>query len=223
MPALTHEIPDSTDPVLERFNKIKLSTHCPFAERSKIWAAEEWKNEFSFEENIVKIATQLSEFTKKSFEQKLDGLVIEIKGHDYSKDLPALCQTLKSTLTLLSSIDPKGRNLMTGEMMDTNWQFEFNGERLFIITFAPFYHELHPRFSPTKDSIFIFLQPESSFDFNIIPQAGDPKVLKLKDKIREDFDRNRKGYDHKIADLPYEALKYIKPLNIGDEPVYWWR
>lgn len=217
------EIPSSTNPVSERFNKIKLSTHCPFAERSKIWTADEWKNDLSFEENMTTVAIRLKDFTEKSFDQKLDGFVIEIHGEDYSRNLPSLCHTLKSTLISLSKSDPMGKNSMDNEIMDVNWQFEFNNERLFLITFAPFYQESHPRFSPIQNSIFIFLQPESSFDFNIAPPPGDPKVIKLKAKIRSDFENNGQSYDHGIADLPYEALKYIKPLNIGDDPVYWWR
>lgn len=210
------------NPILERFGKIKSSTYCPFAEKASIWTSEEWQNNKTLEENLDIAAKALTEFTSKCTNLHLDGFLIEIKGKENLGDINIFSRTLFQSLKYLSRIDPTENNCMENEIMQPDWQFSFNGQRMFIITFASFYTEKHSRFSYNTDTAFIFLQPESSFDFNIIPPASDPRVLKLKEKIRKDFRQNNRSYDETIADMEFEALKYIKPLNIGDPPIYWW-
>lgn len=205
------------------FAKIVNSTHCPFAFKSNLEYAEKWEDGIDFEKNLISLSNRLISFTDVCDIIKLDGIVVEVKGLELIGDLKLLALNLKKILLGLNTLDPKSSNCMTRDISANSWQFEFNGKRIFMILFAPFYSETSPRNSLSDDSAFIFMQPESSFHTHIINPANSPQTIKLKDNIRESFAKSGKPYDLSIVTRESDAIKYIKPLNIGDPIVEWWK
>ncbi len=205
-----------------RFSKVAESTMCPFAKKSFLEFADEWEEKLSFEENMARVAVELKKFTEECEELGLDGFVMEAKGEEYSKDIPALSAFLRNTLKTLQKYDEQGQHPMDRDIAGKDWQFSFNSVNLFITTFAPFYPKESPRYSFTDDSVFVFFQPNSSFNTHIVNPANDPRTIKLKQNIRKSFEDDGRPYDQNIVDSPVEAVKYIKPLRVGDAEVRWW-
>lgn len=210
------------DVVAKEFAQIINSTACPFAPKSKMEFSDKWDEGKSFDENIDTLAIRLKEFTNTCESREMDGFIMEVTGKDSPTDIESLAKLLKKTLTNLESRDEKSDKALEKDILDPSWQFTFNGSRLFIITFAPFYPESSPRHSPRKDGTFIFFQPESSFHLHIPHPESDPRTVNLKVKIRDAFKKQGRPYDESIVNSKSDSLKYIKPLNIGDPVVKWW-
>lgn len=209
--------------VESEFSKVKDSTYCPFAGKSKIEYFNEWDQGKTFDQNISVLAEKLESFADRCESEKLDGLVFEISGDLCPKTVEDLAKALKDTLLKLNKLDPKKSDCMDQDISASSWQFTFNGQRMFIITFAPFYGEKNPRYSMSENSAFIFLQPESSFDLHIANPTESLQTIKLKENIRRTFEEGGKPYDSNIVDNPSDAIKYVKPMNIGDAPIEWWK
>lgn len=212
-----------TSLIESEFSKIKNSTYCPFAVNSKIEYFDDWDQEKTFDENILVLAKKLESFADRCESEKLDGLVFEISGALCPKTVEDLAKALKDILLKLNKLDPKKSDCMDKDISANSWQFAFNGQRMFIITFTPFYSEKNPRYSMSANSAFIFLQPESSFDLHIANPTESPQTIKLKENIRRAFEEGDKPYDSNIVDNPSDAIKYVKPLNTGDAPIEWWK
>eukprot|EP00667_Euglena_gracilis_P019414 EG_transcript_20806 len=103
----------------------------------------------------------------------VDAFVLEVRGLDYHRDLPALAATLRRVLRCLCDHDPAHAQALV-RCMDhpaigdpsSHWSFTFAKEPLTPMTFAPLYPATHPRTVPAEvggDSCFVVLQPESAF------------------------------------------------------------
>lgn len=69
----------------------------------------------------------------------------------------------------------------------------------------------------------MFFQPEASFD-NFMPYSEhDQRTQHQKVAIRKTFVRADKEYDTTIVADSSEVAKYVKPLNLGDPVVEWWK
>jgi hypothetical protein len=209
--------------VENNFSKIKNSTYCPFADKSNIQYFESWNRYKTFDENLVALVEELIAFTHKCEEEKMDGFIFEVSGDNSPMNLQDLSSLLKRVLLKLNELDPKKDDCMSKDISAPGWQFVFNGQRIFMITFGSFYSEDSPRYSMNKDSTFIFMQPESSFHLHIINPAKSPQTLKLKEKIRSAFVEGGKPYNTEIVDSPSDAIKYIKPLHKNDSHIEWWK
>lgn len=205
------------------FSKIKDLTHCPFAEQSKIEYFDDWNPEKDFNENILSLSKQLESFTNRCESGKLDGFVFEISGDLCPKTIEGLSKMLKDILLKLNILDPQKSDCMNQDISASSWQFIFNRQRIFVNVFAPFYNKSNSRYSMSVDSVFVFLQPESSFDLHIINPAKSTQTVQLKENIRNAFIKGGNPYDFDIAKNPSDALKYIMPVNIGDAPIEWWK
>lgn len=208
----------------ERFNNVIGKSLCPFAQRAKIWGAPDIDDQNDLAHNILRIAEVLRRFCRVAPSEGLDGFVIRLHA-------PAQLRNLTSFSTAFQDLaNGLGRantaygmdNPMEKDISSPEWRFTFGGVSFFITTFAPFYRGDHPRFSWCRKSAFIFMQPEFSFDHHGI-HSGNPKRGSIKESIRQGFARNSAGYSPELVDQPFEALKYIKPLQVDDPPVRWWR
>ncbi|MBL0941233.1 MAG: YqcI/YcgG family protein [Alphaproteobacteria bacterium] len=204
---------------LEKFNIIRNQIECPYAKLAKIWGSPDWKMQESFTNNLKNIMPVLNRFTKIAPSENLDGFVIAAPKK-YGNALDTLIKFTRKSLQFFSEADPKGEHCMNKKIDDPTWQFSYNGLRLFIITFAPLYLKIHSRYAWDTDMVFLLLQPESSFVSHEIARGEE---LSRRNKIRKAFaERGREYYRSDIMDSNLEALKYIKPLNSNDSPIYWW-
>jgi FPC/CPF motif-containing protein YcgG len=210
-----------TEPSLERFKSIVNTTRCPFANKAKLWGSYEWDMAKSLEDNVINSIPTLIRFVRCAEQEELDGFVFEVYGEEYSNTFPDMCRTVKKTLNLLSNLDPVNENCMRGDLLSKDWQFSFSQQRFFVSVFAPCYPENHCRYSHNPKSIFLFFQPEFSFDVHGIHKDNSNRH-KIKNKIRKSFAEVGSAYDVELVNQGIEAYLYIMPLRVGDKPVRWW-
>lgn len=211
----------TTEPALDRFKEISSRTGCFFAAEATVWGSYEWDEDKSIEENIDSSLPSLMRFTKCSEAERLDGFVLEVRGADLGATMDDLSRTFTRVLKYLSAKDPAGVHCMDQKIDEPGWQFSYNGQRFFITTFAPVYAENHPRCSHNENSVFIFLQPEFSFDHHGV-HRNNPKRHLIKKAIRKNFADKNMPYDAGLVEQPLEVYKYIKPLEMGGAQIRWW-
>jgi FPC/CPF motif-containing protein YcgG len=175
----------------------------------------------SLEDNVINSIPTLIRFVRCAEQEELDGFVFEVYGEEYSNTFPDMCRTVKKTLNLLSNLDPVNENCMRGDLLSKDWQFSFSQQRFFVSVFAPCYPENHCRYSHNPKSIFLFFQPEFSFDVHGIHKDNSNRH-KIKNKIRKSFAEVGSAYDVELVNQGIEAYLYIMPLRVGDKPVRWW-
>lgn len=207
----------------DRFSAVIGKTLCPFAQRAKIWGAPDIDDKRDFAYNVSQIVQVLRRFCRVAPTEGLDGFVIRINTPEQIRDLASFSSAFLHLVTELgrASKEAGRNNPMEEDISSPEWRFKFCGISFFITTFAPFYRGDHPRFSWRRDSAFILLQPEFSFDHHGI-HSNNPNRTSIKKSIRQGFSRNSVGYSTDLVEQPLEALKYIKPLQLGDSPVKWW-
>jgi hypothetical protein len=122
-------------------------------------------------------------------------LLVELGNHDVS------CQ-----LALEQQIDAVG------------WNFMFEYHPIFLNLFAPCYPAPHSKRIDDGEHIYVFLQPEFTFDFCNVNRSRTT----LKDEIRSRFDDAGMPYDGETIDSRRKALSYVFPLTAGAPPIAWW-
>lgn len=204
---------------IDLFSKIKHNTYCPFAKKSRVWGSPTWDSKITIEENLSPAMFNLLRFTRCADSEDLDGFVIAAPG-SYGNTIENLSEFTRTVLNYLSDKDPKGGHCMDKDINKQEWQFNFNGEKLFIITFAPCYPKTNSRYSFGEDATFILFQPENSFSKNKVPRGISPG--NLRDSIRKEFLVHNQRYFSSIITSNLEAPRYVKPLHVDDCPVKWW-
>ena len=140
---------------------------------------------------------------------------MEIHTGDRAPDFETSKHLLRSTLITLNKVDPGRSDCMDRDPSSQGWQFEFDGVGLFVSLFAPCYPELHPKYSYNVDKVFIFFQPEVSFDFCGINQGNQ----NAKEHVRELFQNSGRPYNGQMIDRRIEGFLYMTPLGLTDPPV----
>lgn len=214
----------STAVALDAFSAVTDKTLCAFARRAKVWGAPDYCDDRDLVWNASRIASALRRFCRVAPSEGLDGFVVRLQAPSQIRSLALFAKTFFHLLSELgrANVDAGLTDPMKGDLRSPTWRFEFAGVPFFISTFAPFYRGDHPRFSWRRDSAFIFLQPEFSFDHHGI-HAKNPRRAAIKEAIRLQFSKDSIGYSIPLVEQPIESLKYIKPLEPDDPPIEWWR
>jgi hypothetical protein len=214
-----NEPPESQ--VLREFAKLRSKSLCPFARKAKLFGGGIAEGQ-DIKTTVRLLVPQLLKLTTIGRTKKLDGFVIGLPADRFANNLLEFSRSLNSVLRELAAFDPSGENCMNGDILKEGWQFTFNHTRFFITTFAPLYNSRHPRHSNVRNTAFIFLQMEYSFDHHGISSRNSRREG-VKRRIRKAFQDAGSGYDVALVKQPMEALKYIKPIKPSDPPVYWWK
>ena len=203
--------------------QLRRSPNCPFARGARlvIGSVRFLRSDHGLDRRVLELIPRFIQMTKRGRDQCLDGFILRLPA-SYGRDVKVLGRTLNRILRLLAQNDPTGYGCFSDDILAENWQFSFNRTRFFVTTFAPFYGPAHSRYSGSRSAAFIYFQPEYSFDHHGIFD-GNPNRDHVKDSIRDLFREAGIPYDVELIKQPIEALKYIKPLRIGDCPVEWWK
>jgi len=229
------------NPTLQRFERIKKGTHCPFARSAKLWGGklmDEHKPRLNSEDRFQEIqeaaslnAGPLAEFVARSKDgESLDGFCLEIPRSGYLKpDL--LGESVRHLLTRLASLDPApGENSMKmGPIDQPHWRFRFAGEDFFITTFSPVYQKDSSRHSFGASQAFMLFQPMESFGRHGLTEDTPASATNwsnptsMRDKARVAFKENGCPY-HIPEELPYPVAEHIvKPQkDDGTAFIRWW-
>ena len=127
------------NPTLQRFEKVKKNTHCPFARAAKLWGGKlsdehtiVLKGRVDPIEDAARLnAGPLAEFVARSTVcgEPLDGFCLEVPGVQYGL-AEWLGEKVLGLLTKLAALDPSpGENAMKmGPIDHPHWRFRFAGE-----------------------------------------------------------------------------------------------
>jgi len=226
----------SDAPTLRSFETIKRETACPYAKAARLWGAPPWDRDKSIEDNVSGLALPLRKFVYLQRWEILDGFVIEISDDRLVGDMKSLSRTLRSILKSLNLLDSFKPNLFDREVKSSDWNFEFQGARMFLIVFSPLYDRESSRETYGERSTFIMLQPQRSIwdkalrdDERIEQEKREdrPVLVEIFSRrfanIRQRFADIGKPYDGPIQKAPFQAPRYIKPLRLGDPEIEWWK
>ena len=200
------------------FKIIQNNIPCVYAKKSKVWGASDWNPESNVLANSLKIYPALKRFTKICSHENLDVFVIAAPDN-YGQTIKSLSTFLKELLSSLAGAD-ENNICMTEQIDSPHWQFTINETRLFITVFASCYPITNSRYNYKVESTLVLFQPEASFDSNQMPRGMNDYT---RDKIRANFKKHGQDYTNNIVESNIEAARYIKPINLDDEVVTWWR
>ncbi|HEX8646639.1 MAG TPA: hypothetical protein VF715_07035 [Thermoleophilaceae bacterium] len=207
-------------PVLEHFEPIVQGSSCLYARGTRLLGAPPWRRGEPLEANAGRLFDRFAEFLEDGAEGGLDGIVFEIAERGYGDDLAQLCETTRVLLTALGERDPAG-SAMERDVASPDWWFTLMGRPLFVSAFAPCYPPSSSRYGfGTGSTFFLFLTAES-FERRRAPGAATLSDA-ARQRIRSDHERAGRRYDLSITTGPLEALRYVKPLRLGELPVPWW-
>jgi len=203
---------------IEHFeHEVQAETACPYAPGALLQGTHIWNADASFGQNCSLALPELERFAQASAAgDDLDGYIFELPW-GFGATLEALALSVRRLLTTIALFDRAG-GVYPWQPAREDWQFTFNGCRLFVAAFAPCYSPPHPRWSPHT---FIFLQPATSFDRRGI-HRGTKKTAAVVAGIRDAFSARGAAYDTDLIAQHVEAYLYVFPYQLGDRPVCWW-
>lgn len=204
------------------FAEVINSTQCPFAKKGIIEYGSIWHGSLCLDEQIAVWGSELEIFVEKTINQNLDGFVVSGCGPQTPKTLEELSKFVCAVLSRLTQMS-SGIPLKKRDIEQAEWQFLYKSTRMFLVVMSSIYDTTNSRYSPIPESVSLLFQPEKSFS-NFMPHSEfDPRTVHLKGVIRRDFVTAGKVYDIAIVTNSLEAIKYVKPLYVGDEPIIWWK
>lgn len=200
------------------FEAMRSSTYCPFAKRARIRFSPPWQTTLDFEGNVAAHAAALSKFVVEGKRDSQHGFVSQVSLGNDACDFDSVRQAFGAYLEGLAQHDDDCHKALSADKLSRDWQFSFDGMRMFLNVFAPCYPQPHSKFIDSPHSFWVFFQPEYSFDLCGI----DPSKVAKKDVIRAAFRDAGMTYDGAQIDKRIEALLYMFPIRPTDEPVRWW-
>ena len=177
-----------------------------------------WDRSLSSCDNTRLHAEALSAFVRVAEEGRIQGFVSEIVIGPDAQRLEGVRRRFKGYLADLARHDDDCRRTLDLDKLGPGWQFSFAGMRMFLNVFAPCYEQPHSKFIASNDSFWVFFQPEFSFDLCGV----DSSRGELKQQIRERFSSHGMPYNGQMIDRRIEALLYMFPQRMTDDPVRWW-
>lgn len=199
------------------FATVKRTTPCPFALGAKVTYGPDWDSALGAA-NWARNALSLAEWAHTARRARSHGFVIEICDPRAS-DFSSVIGLLRTALQQLNRLDPEHSDCLERVIENTEWQFEFAGLRLFVNTFAPCYPRAHSKRVEDPERVYLFLQPEFSFDLCGVSRDN----FAAKQMIRRRFAEAGSPYSGELVDRRVEAYLYMFPLDPDDSPVRWWK
>lgn len=203
---------------LRGFKKVIDNTLCPYSDKPFIMGPK-WIVEDSYELNIKNQLNDIIDFSNSFTQNEIYGYVLEVAIKTKINTLEQTSELFLNILKILNKLDPAKSNCLDLEKENKKWQFEFNNMRTFFSVFSPCYSPENPRYSYDENIMYIFFQPEESFNM-----AGVSRLNRQgKINARKKFSDAGRPYDGSLIDKRIEAWLYITPCNIGDKPIKWWK
>lgn len=203
---------------VEAFTFLKSTTLCPFAQSARVDYGPPWSGELTFFENVTNIAQALRRHLPECRREKMQGFVAEI-GVDEPLTFDGAVATFRRFVFELGRHDESCRVALGQKIDAEGWNFVFAGEPIFLNLFAGCYPNPHSKKIAHLKNIFVFFQPEFTFDFCNVNRSR----TNLKNQIRQKFAAAGMPYDGRTIDSRRKALSYVFPVEANSPPVEWWR
>jgi len=149
-----------------------------------------------------------------------DGFVIVLESPLAGSSPGAVSQALRGVIDGLLDVD--GAVLDTKDIRAEGWWLQYRGARWFVIALAPCYSRSSSRAVPVGETAtFLVFQPAQAFDRRSVP-IGTTIPIAVRKRIRESFDVAGRAYDVSLMSQGVESIKFVAPLEVGDEAIIWW-
>jgi hypothetical protein len=202
------------------FAAIQSKAACVFAPRARIESAPAFSGTEAYAAGAAAFGS-VRDFAARADADELDGLLIELVDPIHGDSPTTLATTLRSVLTSLVSADGGSPEAALQEANSDHWWLTLCGTRWFVLVFAPCYPSDSPRHTFGSSSTYVLLQPVSSFDRRATPR-GTTITQEIRERIRDAYAARGCPYDGELAQQDVESLKFVWPLQLGDQPVRWW-
>lgn len=203
------------------FSVLLSKTYCPFALNAKIVYSPDWEIDRGFLENIHRIVPNFIGFEEAAASEELDMYVMGIKDNHAVGNIQNAGRSLKIVLETLRQYDNINQEPLVEGIETLEWNFKFRNTNFFVPFFGSYYAQSNPRYSYSPDYGFIIFQPDHSFSRHNI-SSRNPNRRNISESIRDAFNRGNVQYDLNLVIGTPKAIRYIKPLNIGDPVCRWW-
>ncbi len=205
---------------LRRFARIQTATECIFAPTANMWGCPDYDDRLSLPANLHGWLPLFTQFCRVSESLEIDGVVFELPG-PFGDAVEKLGGTTFTILDYLSANDPVKAHCMEAKIEDATWWFSFAGEKLFVLAFGPCYPSTNSRYGFQTGRTYLVFQPVHCFSRRI-PDGAIHKSRRTREEIRRRYTKAGRPYDVTITLSPYEAYRYVKPVQLGQPPVKWW-
>ncbi|MFI8517802.1 hypothetical protein ACIGEZ_08280 [Streptomyces sp. NPDC085481] len=196
------------------FDQIVKKTLCPFAKPSKM-GPPVTVHTADIETGLREHQDTIAEFFRTAREREYDGMVLTFADGALGASLASLTRLTRRFFEALCEIYPSVYIAEDPEP-DETWYAMIEGERFFVVSFAPCYPEHSPRYNHGSPHTYFLLQPASTFERNA--EAID----KRRTRIQRAFQAVGKPYDAELANLENDMFKSVMPIDPIDRPIRWW-
>ena len=204
---------------MDVFTNLQQTTFCPFAAQATVEHGPAWVNDLPFEANVARNAERLKVHLAVGRVRRLQGFVSQVGfGLGNSVDFERTVEIFRRFVFGLGDFDSSCRGSLTQDIGSVGWSLKFADEPVFLNLFAPCYPERHSKHVAYDGCLYIFFQPEYTFDFCNVNRTR----VELKAQIREKFADAGMPYDGATIDTRRKALSFVFPIRTGDPPVRWW-
>ncbi|MET9434121.1 hypothetical protein [Streptomyces sp. NPDC006551] len=196
------------------FDQIVKSTLCPFAKPSKMGPPLTLATG-DVERELPTHRTALADFFRTARAEELDGMVITFEDTALGATLDSLTRLTKRFFETLCAMYPSVY-LQDSPDPDETWYAMIEGERFFVVSFAPCYPEHSPRYNHGSPHTYFLLQPASTFERHA------PAIDKRRERIHRAFTVVGRPYDARLANVENDMFKSVMPISPIDRHIAWW-
>ena len=193
---------------LEAAGQIVRATFCPFAPQAEIAFAAADAESGGFADVAEQAWARLRSYQQSEEHVYLpDGLFMQFPVAALGEDIVGLAAGVNRLFRYIESKDVSAS--LVQPPMDSRWRLVVDGTEFAPILFGPMYEPSHPRHSPVPDQVFIFFQPQASFDRRLVAPSGSVARDALYRGIRLKFALQGRPY----AKQAHGANRVILPLD----------
>ncbi|WP_137988579.1 YqcI/YcgG family protein [Streptomyces vilmorinianum] len=196
------------------FDQIVQKTLCPFARTSKMGPPLTVASA-DVERELREHRTAIADFFRTARADELDGMVITFEDETLGASLDSLTRLTKRFFETLCALYP-GVYIQDSPRPDETWYAMIEGERFFVVSFAPCYPEHSPRHNHGSPHTYFLLQPASTFERNA--EAIDRR----RERIHRAFTAVGRPYDAPLANVENDMFKSVMPIEPIDRHIPWW-
>ncbi|MEU9453921.1 hypothetical protein [Streptomyces sp. NPDC048277] len=196
------------------FDEISERTYCPFARASKM-GPPVTVTTGDFETELRGHRDTVAEFFRTARDNAYDGMIITFEDPSAGDTLDALVDLTRRFYRTLAELYPTVY-FQDEPDPDEPWYAMIEGERFFVVSFAPCYPPESPRHTYGDPRTYVLLQPASTFERNAAA------IDRRRERIHHAFTAVGKPYDAHLANVENDMFKSVMPIDPIDRHIPWW-
>ncbi|MFF7180207.1 YqcI/YcgG family protein [Streptomyces sp. NPDC008121] len=196
------------------FDRIVQTTLCPFAKPSQM-GPPLTVTSADVETELRGHRTALADFFRTARTEERDGMVLTFEDPALGATLESLTRLTRRFFEALCAMYPSVY-IQESPHPDETWYAMIEGERFFVVSFAPCYPEHSPRYNHGSPHTYFLLQPASTFERHATA------IDKRRERIHRAFTAVGRPYDARLANVENDMFKSVMPIDPPDQAIAWW-